>query len=349
MNSVDILSLRLKRQGLSDPAGEDAYEALFRAQQPVPAICFSEPGAPPHLRDRVTFDDGELNRDLRDDHIIAKGRFQGGTIGYVYADELARYAAVYRKPMGFWKEEEEAVYHCLGYMGPLYKEQIAEETGLKKSAVSKALTRLQKAFLVHADHGDAYDVQLWHDFKSLWPGIDLDRVDRAAALRQILARFIRSMVYTDEAQARDWSRLPGRDIRAAFDGMAAQGVISPIEVDGVRKWALAEDMPLLNQKWPPPSERTYVMHWGDYLVKAHVSALKERYPSLEILQFLLIDGTFQGAVAGHWRIGPHDVDDIVVTLPDGEKRRRRDEIIAEVAKYYNPPYSHILRYDGKPV
>ena len=346
MESKDILYLRLARQGLIDPADEDAYETVFRAQQPVPAVYFCEPGTPPQLRDRAAFDDVELNRDLREDHTIAKGRFAGGNIAYVYADDLPLYASVYRKPMGVWTEEEEAVHHCLTHMGPLYKEQIAEEIGLKASAVNKALTRLQRAFLVHADHGDSYDEQLWYDFCSLYPEIDLESVDRESALREILTRFIRSMAYTGEGQAKDWSRLPMREIKQAFEKMADEGVVARIEVDGVAQWALHEDMPLLEKKWPSPPSHTHVMHRADYLVKAHESELKKRYSGMEILQYLLIDGVFQGAVTGHWRIGPHDVEDIVVTLPEAEKKKRRDEIIAEVSKYYNPPFSRVLRYDG---
>ena len=337
MKSKDILYLRLQRQGLIDPADEDAYEALFRAQQPVPTVSFCEPGTPPQLRDRASFDDLEWNRDLREEHAIAKGRFQGGTIAYVYADELALYASVYRKSMGVWTEEEEAVYHCLMHMGPLYKEQIAEEIGIKASAVNKVLARLQKAFLVHSDHGDAYDVQLWHDFCSLYPGIDLDAQDRDAALREILTRFVRNMVYTDERQAKDWSRLPMREIRNAFDEMAVRETICEIEVDGRKKWALTEDMPLLEQKWPAPPARTYVMHLSDYLVKAHESELKEQFAGMERLQYLLIDGVFQGAVLGHWRIGPHDVDDIAVALPEAEKQARKEEIVSRSLNTTIPP------------
>ncbi len=347
MKSKDILYLRLMRQGLIDPApDEDAYEKLFRAQQPVPTVYFCEPGTPPQIRYRAAFDDVAFNRDLREDHTIAKGRFAGGNIAYVYADELPLYASVYRKPMGIWTEKEEAVHHCLSHMGPLYKEQIAEEVGLKASAVNKALTRLQRAFLVHADHGDSYDEQLWYDFTSLFPEIDLDDMDRDLALQEILIRFIRNMVYTDEKQAKDWSRLPMRDIKHLFEKMADETIITPMEVDGTAKWTLIEDMPLMEREWPSPPARIHVMHRADYLVKAHESELKKRFSGLEILQYLLIDGVFRGAVTGHWRIGPHDVDDIVLTLPQAERKERKDEIIAEVSKYYSPPFSRILRYDG---
>jgi len=51
-------------------------------------------------------------------------------------------------------------------------------------------------------------------------------------------------------------------------------------------------------------------------------------------------------VLGHWRIGPHDVDDILLTLPEEERSRRRDEIVAVVAEWYHPPRNRILRYNG---
>ena len=60
-----------------------------------------------------------------------------------------------------------------------------------------------------------------------------------------------------------------------------------------------------------------------------------------------MDGRFRGAVAGHWRIGPHDVEDVVVALPAAETRERRDEILQAVGSGYGPPHSHILSYNGQ--
>jgi hypothetical protein len=54
-------------------------------------------------------------------------------------------------------------------------------------------------------------------------------------------------------------------------------------------------------------------------------------------------------VLGHWRIGPHDVENILVELPAAERADRRDEILQAVAWVYHPPDSRILRYDGKAV
>ena len=84
------------------------------------------------------------------------------------------------------------------------------------------------------------------------------------------------------------------------------------------------------------------------LPKAHLHLHLEAGMSPALLQFLLIDGDLQGAVCGHWRFGPYDVDDIVVYLPEEERASRRDEIIEAVAWKYHPPEHNILRYNGEP-
>jgi hypothetical protein len=122
-------------------------------------------------------------------------------------------------------------------------------------------------------------------------------------------------------------------------------LIIPQEVDRLGEgWILAQDATLSNVEIPPS---VYMLHKADILSKSHASELKRRFGHLETLQYLLIDGAFQGAVCGHWRIGPHDVSDIVVTLPAEERAHRRDEIIAAVAQRYHPPHSRILKYDGR--
>ena len=61
---------------------------------------------------------------------------------------------------------------------------------------------------------------------------------------------------------------------------------------------------------------------------------------------LLIDGELNGAVMGHMRIGPHDVEDIELQIPPRECASRRREILSVVAKHYCPPRSQIRHYCG---
>ncbi len=92
-----------------------------------------------------------------------------------------------------------------------------------------------------------------------------------------------------------------------------------------------------------------MLHKADGLVRSHASELKRRYGALEVLQYLLIDGVFAGAVVGHWRIGPHDVEDIVVELPSSQRQERQAAILQAVQQVYRPPDSQIRRCFGRPV
>ena len=123
--------------------------------------------------------------------------------------------------------------------------------------------------------------------------------------------------------------------------------IVPQTVEGLGQgWRWVEDAALPEGEIVPS---VFMLHKADFLVRSHMSELKRRFGGQEVLQYLLIDGQFQGAVAGHWRIGPHDVDDVVLTLPAEECAGRREEIINVVAQWYHPPHSHILKYAGEEV
>ena len=91
---------------------------------------------------------------------------------------------------------------------------------------------------------------------------------------------------------------------------------------------------------------TWMIHRADYLAYAYTSELKARYKDQEVLQYLLIDGAFKGAVLGHWRIGPHDVDDVVVELPKKKRGLRRAEILKAVRRVYSGENHEVVCYDG---
>ncbi|MBM3214196.1 hypothetical protein FJZ36_04695, partial [Candidatus Poribacteria bacterium] len=157
----------------------------------------------------------------------------------------------------------------------------------------------------------------------------------------------RAHVFATPEQFRDWSAFPARALTGLLAQMEAEGAIVPTDVAGLGNgWVLVEDVGLADSE---PSRGVFVLGGSDLLVLSHSSELKRRYAGREILQYLLIDGAFRGAVAGHWRIGPHDIEDLVVELPASERNERRDEVLAAVSLLYHPPYSHIRRYDGEPL
>ena len=66
------------------------------------------------------------------------------------------------------------------------------------------------------------------------------------------------------------------------------------------------------------------MHRNDFLVKSNEYWLKEKYKSFpyNVIQYLLIDGKFQGALMGRFRNGTNDLEDVIL---DFSKERRKIE------------------------
>ena len=62
--------------------------------------------------------------------------------------------------------------------------------------------------------------------------------------------------------------------------------------------------------------------------------LKERFGGLEVLQYLLIDRNFAGAVCGHWRIGPHDVEEMASsTGPTGTRQAAEFLSLSSISRW----------------
>lgn len=130
MDKRAIVANRLRRQGLSRPArDEKEYLELVRRLQPIAPVANTMPGDPPKLLHRTTFDSGVLADELRGRRALVKGRFLGGNIGYVLAEDLALYGTVFRKRIERLNATQEQVLEALRYMGELSPRQLREETG----------------------------------------------------------------------------------------------------------------------------------------------------------------------------------------------------------------------------
>jgi hypothetical protein len=207
-----------------------------------------------------------------------------------------------------------------------------------------ALHRLQRAFLVYEDQTDSDWERGWYEFASEWPDVQLSEGRRLPAAIQVLLRFLQGHVFATLEQFKDWSQLSTRFLSDVLQEMEKATLIVPQAVPGLGEgWLCAEGIPLSPRELVPS---VFMLHNADVLVRSQAGELKRRFGDYEVLQYLLIDGVFQGAVVGHWRIGPHDVADIVVTLPTAERASRRAEILDSVAQQYHPPHSHILKYAG---
>ena len=348
LNKEAVLAHRMLRQGLSAPASDEkAYSELLRLLQPVAPVHNTKPGSAPRLPHRATFDDGVFNDGLRGRSALVKGRFLGGNIGYVLAEDLALYGTVFRSEVTRFAEEHERVMQALRFTGCLTPRQLADETGLTNKRLMPLLHRLQRGFLVYEAQEDSSWERGWSLFEAEWPHVDLQALTWEEAASRVLDRFLESHVFATFTQLRDWSQLPVRALRRVVQADEAKATWLPCCVNGLGEgWVRAVDRRLSKVQ---SESSVFMLHKSDALVKSHASELKEKYGDLEVLQYLLIDGVFAGAVCGHWRIGPHDVEDVVVQLSDKDRRSRQQEIVDAVSQAYHPPHSEIRRYAGESI
>jgi hypothetical protein len=341
-----VLAERLRRQGLTQPLTEPTnYAALFRLLQPVSPIAYTRPGDPPRLVHRTTFDDGVETNAWRARRTIVKGRFLGGKVGYVFADDLELYANAFARPLARLTSVQRDVFEVVRREGPLTPRQIKEETERLSKHIGPALQRLQEAFLVYEDQVDDDWERAYYEFAAEWPAVQITQSQWAESARAVLRRFLESHVFATAEQFRDWSGFPSKQSGQLLAEMEHRREIVPHDLPGLGQgWLLAQDDELQSDGVP---SGVFMLHMADGLVRSHATELKRRFGEHEVLQYLLIDGRFLGAVLGHWRIGPHDVDDIVVELPHQARDTRREAVLQAVQQVYRPPHHHVLRCFGQ--
>ena len=341
-----IRTERLVRQRLATPlAARKGVGELIRALQPLSTGPQARPGSPPRLLHRTRFNDETALDRLRQERVLVKGRFRAGGVGYVLAEDLALYANAFQKPLERPNDTQAEVLDVVQRAGPITPKQIKAETGLLNKRIMPALHRLQTAFLVYEDQLDDDWDRPWYDFETEWPRVKLDPARREADLAEVLLRFLHAHVFATQEQIRDWTQLPVRTLQSLLSELEQAGQILVRKVDGLGEgFCRGGDDRLLDRSLP---ESLFVLHKGDFLVRARESELNRRFGARDILQFLLIDGDFVGAVRGHWGFKPFDVTDVALELPRAMRERRREEILAAVVAAYPPPRHQVLRYAGK--
>ena len=351
MTRREALDLRLRRQRLIDPASDrDEYLELFRSLQPVSTLHNTRPGAPPTLGPRADFDDLALTDDLRATGDLLKGRFLGGGVGYVLREDFELYANAFVRPVASFTEAQIAVLEAIRSCGPITPRQIKEETGLLIKEITPALNRLQSGFLVFEEQYDSDWERPFGLLEDSLPEVEIDETKHAAAVAEVLSRFVGSYGVATTQHIRDWSQLPRKIIDRAVSELLSGRRIVETEID--------EQVPAFvipqatgsgdnDAEIARTPESVFMLDRADPLTRGETSELKNRFRHHEVLQYLLIDGDFSGAVLGHWRIGPYDVDDILVHLDPVACLKRRDAILEIVARRYHPPYSSIVRYCGQ--
>lgn len=332
MEKNKIIALRMERQCLSHKAGEKEYLELYRDLQPGQNVYWNGFGQPPTLSFRADFDDLEFNRIRQRERELIKGRFGGGNLGWIVPEDLELFAAIYRKPLVSPNPHQQLILDLITGQGAMTIQQIKQETGLLVKEITPALHRLQEAFLIYEDQYDGEWDRGWCLFPELFPHVCLERFPRSQALSQLLLRFARRMVWFDTKMAKSYYRLPEKEIKQTVACLVQDGQLVSLDGGFIR----AEDHELLTAPTPQIPHFVYALHRNDVLYKTCEGELKAWIEPMireleydhEPLQYLLIDGKFRGAVVGHFRNGPYDLNDVVCDLEDREARK--DEILEAV-------------------
>ncbi len=327
-----ITALRMERQFFTKKANTTEYTILYRDTQPGYNVYWNGFGQPPTLSFRADFDDLTFNKNRQLSRELIKGRFCGGNLGWIEPCDLELFAALYRKDIDALTFEQQKILTLIEQMGALNIQQIKEETGLLVKEITPVLHRLQEAFLVYEDQYDGEWDRGWCLFSEMFPELDIARYSRYEALKIILQRFAYRNAVIDSKMAKSFYKLPEKDIKEAISALCSDDVFVQCG-DG---YCLKSDLSLLAKIGTEKLYFVKAMHRNDFLVKSFEHIIKPKYTELakdlpydhNILQYLLIDGEFAGAVVGHFRNGPYDLNDVICDLPDA--RDRKDEIIKAV-------------------
>lgn len=353
-----ILALRMKRQHFLPPVRElEEYRALFRRMSPVAPVYWSCPGSPPSLPFHAVFDDAALCFHLRRERVILKGRFQGGNVGYIFADELPVFVSVYGIAQDSLSEEEQLILKLLAREGPMSIGLMKELTGLLAKQITPALHILQRKFLVFEDQADSEWDRAWYLFEDAFPESTV-LMPRAEAVQDLLLRSIFLHVFATPSMLHAFYQLPVKEIHTALLALERDKRIHPVECFQQKGYVLMEDMEALNMgRHDTCGKQVVALHRNDFLVKSLepelgqwqqcAAASAER--GCKVLQYLLVDGEIHGAVLGFFKNGPFLVDDIVLDLPDELAERRRGEILQAVVAANPSPVSAPKRFMNRPV
>ncbi len=343
LNQHDITALMLERQHLLHPADETEYCALYRDTSPGQNVYWCGFGQPPILVFRAAFDDMAFNRERQRQRELVKGRFQGGNLGWIEAADMELFACAFRRPLDRPTDIQRLLLELIEREGPLTIQQMKALTGLLVKEITPALHRLQQAFLLYEDQYDGEWDRGWYRFSEMFPTVSFDRYTKAEAITELLRRLVRRHVWINADMARAFYQFPLREIRSCLAAMEADGELIAFE----NGFLLAEDEALLRSQQFELPESLFVLHRNDCLVKVQEPILKERYrrPGCDILQFLLIDGAFHGAVLGHFKNGPYVLEDVVV---DAGYENRRNAIV-EAVRRENPAANPLPCFMGEPL
>lgn len=343
-----IISLRLKRQHLSVLASEEQFDLLVSDMSPIPTLFWIEPGSLPDIQYRFDFDTESLFDLYRRHGRLLKGRFQGGNVGYVFAEEFLLYKAAYEKTNTKLTVQDQEILDIITNDGEVTTKDIKEQTGLLVKEVSKSLQKLQKAFIIieiqTSKNNGRYFTLLSNKIKG-------DGYEREDAQEELIKRFIKLNVWASESMVKSFTKFTNKDIKSVISGLEEKEQISPLEEDGILGYVLTEDLALIEATKPKIDDRIYVLDLADYYVRSNDLDLKAIFQktSYKTLHYLLENGQIIGRVLGHFRFGPNDLEDVDMLLTPKEAEKKRQAVIDAIDKVYANEDNYVKCYMGASV
>ena len=352
MHDINIKKARylsLSRQNLIGPNENADYEKLFRLMSPVPTLFWTAPGEPPIIQHRFDIDDRTLNNYNRANRTIIKGRFRGGNVGYIYADELPLFMAAYKKEIKSFTENDFVVLETLRSEGEMNIEMMKEITGLLSKHISASLQKLQKAFLVYEDQVDGENDRAWYILDDEFRDMDFTAYTREQAMEEVISRFAYLNVFFDESMVKSFIKFTNKDISAALLSLTDKGRLMEASAGGSPGYVLSEDLDEITSAPENIPDDIFILDLNDHLVRSHEAEIKERFDPApyKTLHYILKQGEFIGIIAGRFTFGPPELEDVMLDLPVEKILEYRQRIIAAVEEKYDPHSTLLLRYCGE--
>ena len=352
-----VRNLVMQRQYLGRKADRAEYNELLRLMSPVRTPYWCRPGSPPSLVHRAGFTEYGHVFDMRSRREIIKGRFQSGSIAYIFADELPLFASVYSKDRRKPSYEEFEILELLLREGPMTIATMKEITGLLAKQITPVLHKLQQKFLVFEDQADDEWDRAWFLFETEFPDINLDEYDKKDTLKILVRRFAYLNVFINTKMLKSHYQLPEEEFQTIITELVSEGTLKCETIEDIEGFVLSEDIPLLEKETVPPNG-VFVLDRNDFLVKSYENRLSEKFESEKssfnrtpakptIMQFILIDGEFRGYTAGYFRIRPNILEDVILDLEESELMNRKEEILEAVRLVNDPDESPVQRYCGQ--
>lgn len=339
-NNKEITALRMERQFLTKKANEEEYLELYRDTQPGQNVYWHGFGDPPSITYRADFDDIEYNRKRQTERKLLKGRFQGGNLGWVTYEDLELFIALAVKPLDKPTLIQLKILEIMEKESPINIGLIKEMTGLLVKEITPALHRLQEAFLIYEDQYNGEWDRAWYMFREMFPELNINRYTKSDALRIVIQRFAYRNVLINQDMVKSFYKLSNKDIKEAITSLCNDNIL----IKYGDYYMLKSDSEIDFQY--NDCKSIYLMHRNDFMVKSNEYWLKEKFKhnNGDILQYLLIDGEFKGAVIGKFKYGPYIIEDIVLDVSETEKLSLKNEIVQIVTDINQ---SVVQRYCGE--